>query len=201
MIHAKPDLRVFLEWMIAGSGSVITDAMSLKNMVDPFPRLTFAACLTLVLIGCDSNDELTSVADTKLVPTTSNSHSSDDSRIPEWRLVHSNEWYDLFELNLTDTEALICTAFHKTDAQLGIGIAFNIAILADDREFKYFTFKEASLTENQTRILEPLLPESRVLESHFLVEYSNAEPEDPDSHVFDAEFMTQLRRNQPDEFE
>ena len=28
-MHAKPDLRVFLKWMIAGSGSVITDVMSL----------------------------------------------------------------------------------------------------------------------------------------------------------------------------
>jgi hypothetical protein len=24
VMHAKPDLRVFLKWMIAGSGSVIT---------------------------------------------------------------------------------------------------------------------------------------------------------------------------------
>jgi hypothetical protein len=27
-MHAKPDLRVVLEWMIAGSGSVITDVIS-----------------------------------------------------------------------------------------------------------------------------------------------------------------------------
>ena len=29
-MHAKPDLRVLLEWMIAGSGSVITDVIVLK---------------------------------------------------------------------------------------------------------------------------------------------------------------------------
>ena len=29
-IHAKPDLRVFLKWMIAGSGSVIVDVIWLK---------------------------------------------------------------------------------------------------------------------------------------------------------------------------
>ena len=29
VMHAKPDLRVFLKWMIADSGSVITDVMSL----------------------------------------------------------------------------------------------------------------------------------------------------------------------------
>ena len=31
-MHAKPDLRVFLKWVIAGSGSVIMDVMSLKEM-------------------------------------------------------------------------------------------------------------------------------------------------------------------------
>ena len=28
-MHAKPDLRVVLKWMIAGSGSVITDVIRL----------------------------------------------------------------------------------------------------------------------------------------------------------------------------
>ena len=30
VMHAKPDLRVFLKWMIADSGSVITDVIHLK---------------------------------------------------------------------------------------------------------------------------------------------------------------------------
>ena len=29
VMHAKPDLRVFLKWMIAGTGSVITDVIPL----------------------------------------------------------------------------------------------------------------------------------------------------------------------------
>ena len=29
VMHAKPDLRAFLKWKIAGSGSVITDVMRL----------------------------------------------------------------------------------------------------------------------------------------------------------------------------
>ena len=32
-MHAKPDLRVFLKWMIAGSGSVITDDITLEKAV------------------------------------------------------------------------------------------------------------------------------------------------------------------------
>ena len=31
-MHAKPDLRVFLEWLITGSGSVITDVIPLEFM-------------------------------------------------------------------------------------------------------------------------------------------------------------------------
>ena len=30
-MHAKPDLRVVLEWVIAGSGSVITDVIPLRR--------------------------------------------------------------------------------------------------------------------------------------------------------------------------
>ena len=31
VMHAKPDLRVFLKWMITRSGSVITDVITLTN--------------------------------------------------------------------------------------------------------------------------------------------------------------------------
>jgi hypothetical protein len=33
VMHAKPDLRVFLKWMIAGSGSVITDVIRLNKCI------------------------------------------------------------------------------------------------------------------------------------------------------------------------
>ena len=33
-MHAKPDLRVVLEWMIAGSGSVIADVIWLLKIVN-----------------------------------------------------------------------------------------------------------------------------------------------------------------------
>ena len=32
VMHTKPDLRVFLKWMIAGSGSVITDVIMLNEL-------------------------------------------------------------------------------------------------------------------------------------------------------------------------
>ena len=34
-MHAKSGLRVFLEWMITGSGSVITDVITLRDLVVP----------------------------------------------------------------------------------------------------------------------------------------------------------------------
>ena len=34
VMHAKPDLRVFLKWMIARSGSVITDVIRLMASCD-----------------------------------------------------------------------------------------------------------------------------------------------------------------------
>ena len=45
-MHAKPDLRVFLKWMIAGSGSVITDVITLnrtlRNLIHTRMPLQFA---------------------------------------------------------------------------------------------------------------------------------------------------------------
>ena len=36
VMHAKPDLRVFLKWMIAGSGSVITDDYEVPGLANGF---------------------------------------------------------------------------------------------------------------------------------------------------------------------
>ena len=35
-MHAKPDLRVFWKWMIAGSGSVITDDYEVQGLSSGF---------------------------------------------------------------------------------------------------------------------------------------------------------------------
>ena len=49
VMHAKPVLRVFLKWMIAGSGSVITDVIPLNVMAFlPNKRILLAVCFVLV---------------------------------------------------------------------------------------------------------------------------------------------------------
>ena len=40
VMHAKPDLRVFLKWMIAGSGSVITDDYEVQSLASVFVRIS-----------------------------------------------------------------------------------------------------------------------------------------------------------------
>ncbi|MEM7785749.1 MAG: hypothetical protein AAF939_19735 [Planctomycetota bacterium] len=164
-------------------------------------RFVFSISTLIFLTGC--NPEPKNIPTVKSVATSSATTQpvEEDNVEPTWRRVDSNEWYDHFELVLTDSESITCAAFHKTDAQLGIGIAFQIAILADDRKFKFFTFNEASPTQNQMEMLEPLLPKSRVLESYSLIKYFESKPKDTDPHAFDVEFMTQMRRDQPDEIE
>ena len=51
-MHAKPDLRLFLKWMIYRSGSVIADVMSLNRIMKP--TLTFSV-LMLCLLGCNGS--------------------------------------------------------------------------------------------------------------------------------------------------
>ena len=43
-MHAKPDLRVFLKWRIAGSGSVIVDVIRLKVKQDDKIENNKASC-------------------------------------------------------------------------------------------------------------------------------------------------------------
>ena len=50
VMHAKPDLRVFLKWMIAGSGSVITDDYEV-----PGSASVLFACVFAVLLTCSSS--------------------------------------------------------------------------------------------------------------------------------------------------
>ena len=164
-------------------------------------RFMLSVGLLIVLVGCSSDAEDAVTVNSDAASTSVTLPNEDKSGESNWRLVDSNEWYDLFELTLTETESLICTAFHKTDAQLGIGIAINVAVLADDRGFKFFTFNEASLSDDQMTALAPKLPKERVLESYAKIQYLMTEPEKSGNHVFDAEFMTQMRRNQADEFE
>ena len=50
-MHAKSDLRVFLEWMITGSGSVITDVIPLNRIAVKNIRFGIKALLFLTLIA------------------------------------------------------------------------------------------------------------------------------------------------------
>ena len=47
-MHAKPDLRVFLKWMIARSGSVITDVILLGGTMRRF-KLSLSSFLLIIL--------------------------------------------------------------------------------------------------------------------------------------------------------
>ena len=48
VMHAKPDLRVFLKWMITRSGSVITDVMPLPmDRFAPIPTQNYSIATRL----------------------------------------------------------------------------------------------------------------------------------------------------------
>jgi hypothetical protein len=154
----------------------------------------------MLSLGCNSHTPDTGDINNLKVAESVNPLDLKNS-VTDWQLVDSNEWFDFFELTITDSESLVCAAFHKTDAQLGIGIMFQIAILADDRGFKYFTTNEAIPTKAQLELLENKLPKSRVLESCFRIQYLLEKPIDSENHVFDVKFLTKIWKNQAEEFE
>ena len=51
-MHAKPDLRVVLKWLIAGSGSVITDVILLRQMVKTRFSIRTGMCFILLCALC-----------------------------------------------------------------------------------------------------------------------------------------------------
>ena len=52
-MHAKPDLRVFLKWMIAGSGSVITDVIPLMETAMKIQAIFVVCCISA--LGCNGS--------------------------------------------------------------------------------------------------------------------------------------------------
>ena len=74
-MHAKPDLRVVLKWMINRSGSVITDVIQIEPMFRFLILLLPVACLA----GCDVHVAESEVLSTPLIETTSEPDQDTDS--------------------------------------------------------------------------------------------------------------------------
>ena len=66
-MHAKPDLRVNLKWMIARSGSVITDVIWLKQMKTLLSKFTLM--LLICFGGCTAENESASQTNTAVSGT------------------------------------------------------------------------------------------------------------------------------------
>ena len=146
--------------------------------------------LALVMVGCDST--LDQQPTGKVEPEQSSQPaSSNESREPQWHRFASNEWYELYELKLSENEFLICMAAHKTDAQLGIGISVEIARMANSRGGKFFRAEEIVPTKAQAALVESLLPDGRVLESYAKVEYFATKPID-DENLVDVAAMAKI---------
>ena len=63
VMHAKPDLRVILKWMITGSGSVITDVIRLSlslatTYAIPLTNVTYGSRCSFVLPRVSSVDPI-----------------------------------------------------------------------------------------------------------------------------------------------
>ena len=62
-MHAKPDLRVFLKWKIARSGSVITDVIRLR---DTFNYFSAQSCHTYQYCELLTNTDLTNLLEREI---------------------------------------------------------------------------------------------------------------------------------------
>ena len=150
-----------------------------------------AILIAILLAGCGS-EGLDTIAERPEINShvpAGNANPTDDKR---WRQIQNNEWYDLFERRLNETDSSICTAFRKVDAQRGITIPAEFAELAEERGFRYFTIEDEYLSNLQTAELAPLLPQDRVLVSVLRVRFTNVVPAEPRTRIFDVELFSPM---------
>ena len=150
-------------------------------------RFVFLAGLALVFLGCDSNNDgqpLVFDEPSLSKPSSPPTRSTE----PKWRRFGSNEWYEIYELRLSENQSLICLAIHKSDAQLGIPIAVNIARVAETRGFKFFREENASPTKMQTELIDRILPEGLIDEAFYKIDFLLTKPLGDDRVVDVASF-------------
>ena len=117
-----------------------------------------------------------------------------------WKSVAKNEWYELLEFRVSKNQSIFNSNFSKSDAQLGIGIAIDIGVLASERGFTHFRVLEATPVEKFPKLIEEIQADKKSGDDMQIVEFYAEKPDDSDQ-VFDAAWATQMAKLRESESE
>lgn len=136
-----------------------------------------AIVIVLIMLGCDSRQEQPS------------NQASGGGR-QRWTTIGKNEWYELSEFRAKVDESVVYCDFAKTDPQLGIGLAIDLAVLADSRGFTHFRRTEADPAEKYPQVLADINSDKRQSDL-FIVHFYHAKP-DGHTDVFEVKSLMGL---------
>ncbi|MEL7498821.1 MAG: hypothetical protein AAFN77_14530 [Planctomycetota bacterium] len=149
-------------------------------------RIILLTLMVLPYLGCQS--EPSQPAKAPNVVDLEDATPTPDEK-DHWQTFTTNEWYELSELRMKSTQSVIRCKFFKTDAQLGIGISADIAVLAQPRGFKYFrTSSIESLDANG----EPSIGINDENESQYVIDFYKEKPEDASTDVLEVDAYVQI---------
>ena len=127
--------------MIACRRSVIIAVIQPK----PMKIATALLCITglsLLCTACETNVRQEGPENRGSV--TSDSNPTYNWPNNKWEKLSSNEWFELFKLDIKRNESFLGIVYHKTDAQLGIAMSVLIARNAKERGFAFCRLTEIS---------------------------------------------------------
>jgi len=141
--------------------------------------------------------------DSKLKPET-NRESNQETKSEEktainyqWTKVVENEWYILYELPTSKTQSVLNCTYLQLDAQLGIGIAIDVGVIANSRGFHYFQFSEyespSIKISESLRELRKLQPSEFKFDGLFTINFLDSEAPDLEN-VMDVQSMVFLAK-------
>ena len=117
-MHTKPDLRVFLKWMINRSGSVITDVMSLKCILMKNDLNILLLVAVLAAIGCRT--EIGGVTSINEAANAANDPSVIYFPLNESTVTHSRESNSTIRTPITGIVTVVSTDTQSNSSLLKI---------------------------------------------------------------------------------
>ena len=175
--------------MIACRRSVIIAVIQPK----PMKIATALLCITglsLLCTACETNVR-------QEVPENRGSVTSDSNPTynwpnNKWQKLSSNEWFELFKLDIKRNESFLGIVYHKTDAQLGIAMSVLIARNAKERGFAFCRLTEISSEGAKRELPNGLLPDGPKLVFYYRVIYSDKRPNGDDADIIDVMQFAQI---------
>ena len=165
----------------------------LEKLKEQIPGLTYTHTGDSIIVNGDEEvfkkvEQIIKHFDAQEESKQANAESANAKpKTPTWRSFARNDYYELFEFPLSKTESIVRSQIAKGDAQLGIGVVMDIAVLADSRGFKYFKPSETPTREELDRTPNHPSDKDAIGSSDLIkIVFLNEKPESADDSVMDV---------------